>query len=259
VSTPASPLAARLRTSVAPVVGLVAFFGLWELAVRAFGVQAFVMPPPSRIVRTLLEQPRFFAREGLVTGWEALAGLALALVLALAFAVPMARRRVVERAVQPVLLFVQLIPLVVYAPAFVIWMRPGFRPIVAVSALFALLPLVYNLTAGLKAADPDAVDVLRSAGASSGEVLRHVEVPTALPYLFAGLRTAVGLALIGAVLCEWFALRSHGLGRQIQKGIASASATLVWGSAFALAAIGTIALVVLAVTERWVTHGRRRV
>jgi NitT/TauT family transport system permease protein len=251
-----APLVARVRLAVAPAAGLVVFFGLWELLVRAFGVQAFIMPPPSRAVRSLVQQPGFFAHEGAVTAWEAAVGLMLAFALALALAVPMARRRVVERAIQPVAVFVQLIPLVVYAPAFVIWMRPGFRPIVAVAALFALLPLVYNLTAGLKAADPDTVDVLRSAGASPGEILRKVEIPTALPYIFAGLRTAVGLALIGAVLCEWFALRSHGLGRQIQKGIASANATLIWSSAFALAAVGTIALLALVAAERLTTGGR---
>ena len=258
MTAPRQTLAARARLAVAPLVGLTVFFGLWEGLVRGLGVKAFVMPPPSHIVRSLADRPGFFAREGIVTAREALAGLALAFVVALALAVPMARRKAVERAVQPVALFVQLIPLVCYAPAFVIWMRPGFRPIAAVSALFALLPLLYNLTAGLKAADPDTVDVLRSAGASSGEILRHVEIPAALPYLFAGLRTAVGLALIGAVLGEWFALRSHGLGRQIQKGIAGGGATLIWSSAFALAVVGGLALVLVTLGERALTpsHGR---
>jgi ABC-type nitrate/sulfonate/bicarbonate transport system permease component len=113
--------------------------------------------------------------------------------------------------------------------------------------------------AGLRAADRDTIDLLRSVGASRRELLAHVEIPAALGHLFAGLRTGVALSLIGAVIGEWFALVSQGLGRQIQKGVAGASAPLVWASAFALGAIGAVSLLVLAALERVLlpgTHGR---
>ena len=249
--------AARARLAVAPLAGLALFFGLWEGAVRAFAVKAFVMPAPSKIVRTIASEPGFFWHEGLVTAREAVSGLTMALALALLAAIPMARNRGVERGAQPVALLVQVIPLVCYAPAFVIWLGPGFRPIAAVSALVCFVPLLYNLTAGLRAADPDVRDLLRSAGAGRFEVLRHVEIPSALPHLFAGLRTSVGLALIGAVLGEWFALVSHGLGRQIQKGMAGGGAPLVWSCAFTLGAIGSVSLVALATAERLLLPGRR--
>ena len=135
----------RIRRATAPALGLVAFFGLWEALVRLFAVKPFVLPGPWRILRTLGADPGFFWREGLVTARTAAAGLAIGLLLALAAAVPMARSRSVERAVQPVALFIQVIPLVVYAPAFVIWMKPGLRPMVAVSALVCFVPLLYNL------------------------------------------------------------------------------------------------------------------
>ena len=246
----------RIRRATAPALGLVAFFGLWEALVRLFAVKPFVLPGPWRILRTLGADPGFFWREGLVTARTAAAGLAIGLLLALAAAVPMARSRSVERAVQPVALFIQVIPLVVYAPAFVIWMKPGLRPMVAVSALVCFVPLLYNLVAGLRAADRDTCDLLRSVGASRWEVLRHVEIPSALPHLFAGLRTAVGLALIGAVFSEWFALVSHGLGRQIQRGMAiPGGAQLIWGCAFALALLGSVSLAIVTLFERLVVRG----
>ncbi len=133
----------------------------------------------------------------------------------------------------------------------------GGGPIATVSALVCFVPLLYNLVTGLRAADRDAIDLLRSAGASRLEILRDVEIPSALPHLFAGLRTSVGLALIGAVLSEWFALVSHGLGRQIQKGMATSSAPLIWACAFALALIGSVSLLLLAVAERILVPGRR--
>lgn len=249
--------AARLRRAAAPLVGLAVFFALWELLLKAFDVKPFVMPGPWRILRTLADDPGFFWREGIVTAREAGTGLGIGLALALAAAVPLARSRTLERATQPVTLLVQVIPLVCYAPAFVIWMKPGFRPIVAVSALVCFVPLLHNLVAGLRAADRDTVEVLRSVGASRREVLVQVEIPSALPHLFAGLRTGVALSLIGAVIAEWFALVPNGLGRQIQKGVAGASAPLVWGSAFALGAVGATSLLVLAVAERALLPGER--
>lgn len=248
---------ARIGRAVAPVAGIVIFFTLWELLLRIFDVKPFVMPGPLRIVRTLGQDPGFFWREGQVTAREAATGLALALVLSLAAAVPMARSRAVERGAQPVAMLVQVIPLVVYAPAFVIWLGPGFRPIATVAGLVCFVPLLYNLIAGLRAADRDAIDLLRSAGANRFEILRDVEIPSALPHLFAGLRTSVGLALIGAVISEWFALVSHGLGRQIQKGMATSSAPLIWACAFALALIGSVSLLLLAAAERVLVPGRR--
>jgi len=233
----------------APVVGVVVFFALWEGLVRLLDVKPFVMPAPSRVVRTLANSPGFYWREGRVTGGEAVTGLLVALVLALLLAIPMARSRLFERAVQPVTTLVQVVPLVCYAPAFVIWFKPGSKPIVAVTALISFIPLLYNLVAGLRASDRDARDVLRSVGASRGEILRTIEVPSALPHLFAGLRTAVGLSLIGAVLGEWFALRSHGIGLEIQKG-AVVGAPRVWAAAFTLGAMGAVALGVISMLER---------
>lgn len=249
------------RRAVAPLVGIVVFAALWEGLLRGFDVKPFIMPGPWRILRTIGQDPGFFWREGLTTAKEAGAGLGIGLLLSVVVAIPMAGSRFVERAVQPVALLVQVIPLVCYAPAFVIWLNTGFKPIAAVSALVCFVPLLYNLVAGLRAADRDTRDLLRSAGASRAEILRHVEIPSALPHLFAGLRTAVGLALVGAVIGEWFALVPGGLGVWIRKAQATGSgATLVWACAFALGAIGALSLVALAGLERLLlrgTHDRR--
>jgi NitT/TauT family transport system permease protein len=248
----------RLLSLTIPVLGLAAFFALWELLVAVLDVEAFVLPPPSRILSTILEAPRFFAEQAWVTGREALMAMGLALAVAILVAVPMAKWHRVERGVQPVATMVQVIPLVAYAPAFVIWLGPGTRPIVAVAALIAVVPLIFNLVAGLHSADPDAREVLLSAGASSWELFRYLDLPSALPALFAGLRIAVGLTLIGAVLGEWFALVSEGLGVQIRRGQAQSQADLVWASAFVLGAVGGIGLLAVNGLERLLTGPSRR-
>ena len=241
-----------------PALGLMLFFGAWELLVEVFDVKAFVLPRPSRILATILEAPRFFAEQAWVTGREALMAIGLALVVAILVAVPMARWHRVERGVQPVATMVQVIPLVAYAPAFVIWLGPGTRPIVAVAALIAVVPLLFNLVAGLRGADPDAREVLLSAGASGWELFRFLDLPSALPALFAGLRIAVGLTLIGAVLGEWSALVSDGLGVQIRRGQAQSQADLIWASAFVLGAVGGIGLLAVNGLERLLTGPSRR-
>lgn len=247
----------RLSHWVAPLVGIATFFGLWEVLLRAFRVSAFILPRPSRILSELFNERGFFWRESIVTGREALAGLVLALILAFALAVPMARWRPVERAIQPIVTLIQVIPIVCYAPAFVIWLGIGNPPIVAVVALISFVPLLFNLVAGFRSADPTIREVLESVGASRKEILRTLELPSAVPSLFAGLRISVGLALVGAVLGEWFAVVSHGLGVQIKIGGSHNAAPLVWGAAFALGAIGGLSLLTLSVIERRIPGGRR--
>lgn len=241
------------RTSsqlLAPVTGVVVFFGLWELAVRVFRVKAFIMPGPFRIVREMLKEPSFFLGQARTTAWAAVLGLLVAIVIATALAIPMSRSTFFERAMGPVVTWIVVIPLVCYAPAFVIWMKPGLRPIVAVTAVVSFVPILFALVSGLRATDAATRDMLLSAGASRRDLLWQLELPTALPHLIAGLRTAVGLALIGAVLGEWSALVSRGLGVQIQRGVALNRAPLVWASAFTLGLMGLLALGTLTAIER---------
>ena len=249
---------ARVSRWTAPLIGLVVFFGLWEGLLVLFRVRAFILPRPSRILSAIGSDPAFFAREAWMTGREAILGLAAALLLAFVLAVPMARWRSVERAVQPVATLIQVVPIVVYAPAFVIWLGFGRLPIVAVIMLIALVPLLFNLVAGFRTADPAALELLQSVGASRWEILRTLQAPSAVPSLFAGLRIAVGLSLVGAVLGEWFAGVTHGLGYQIQKGANQNSASLVWASAFSLGVLGGLALLAFSLLERRLPGGRRR-
>jgi NitT/TauT family transport system permease protein len=244
-----------ISTFAAPVVGIVGFFGLWEALVRILHIEPFKLPGPFRIVGDMAHSPGFLARQAAVTGREALLGLTVAFIGAVIIAVPMARWRFAEHAVQPVATLVQVIPLVCYAPAFVIWLGFGLRPIVAVTALIASVPILFNTVTGLRAADQPTREVLESAGASRLEIFRHLELPTALPYVVAGLRTSVGLALIGAVLGEWSAFVTEGLGVQIKAGIGKGSARLIWSSAFTLGAMGLIALVGLTLIERRLRRG----
>ena len=243
-----------LRSLVAPVVGLAAFFGLWQLLVVVFDIPAYQLPPPSRIVRAIADDPGFYARNAWVTGVEALLGFGLALLLALVAGTAMTYSRFLERAVAPVAVLIQVTPIIAYAPAFVIWLGAGLKPILAITTLVCFVPFLFNAVAGLRSVDPATHELLRSVDASGGAIFWRLRLPHALPYLFAAGRIAVGLALIGAVLGEWFALVSEGLGVAIRKALNFNDVDQLWGSILTLGLLGGAALLVLALVERLVLH-----
>ena len=244
----------RARNLVAPIVGLVAFFGLWGLAIRVFDIPAFELPSPSRILQALADDPGFYARNAWVTGREALLGFALALLLALVAGTVMTYSLFLERAVYPVAVLIQVTPIIAYAPAFVIWLGAGLKPILAITTLVCFVPFLFNAVTGLRSVDPATHELLRSVNANGREIFWRLRLPHALPYLFAAARIAVGLALIGAVLGEWFALVSEGLGVAIRKALNFNDVDQLWASILTLGFLGGAALLLLSAAERVALH-----
>jgi len=244
--------ARRAAVAFAPVIGLAAFFGLWQLAVEVFDVRKFVLPAPSTILRHVVENPGFYVRNARTTLWEASLGFGLALAVALGCATVMAHSRFVERAVLPLAVVIQVTPVIAYAPAVVIWLGFGLRPILLISSLVCFVPFLVNAVTGLRSIDPSTYELLRSVDASRREIFLRLRVPHALPYLFSAARIAVGLALIGAVLGEWFAGSTQGLGNAVK--VAQARPNLfidqLWGSIFVLALLGVAATLLISALER---------
>ena len=243
-----------LRSLIAPVVGLASFFVLWQLAVVVFDIPAFELPPPSRILEAIADDPSFYLRNAWVTGREATLGFALALLLALLAGTVMTYSSFLERAVQPVAVLVQVTPIIAYAPAFVIWLGAGIKPIIAITTLVCFVPFLFNAVAGLRSVDPATLEVLRSVNANGREIFWRLRLPHALPFLFAAARIAVGLALIGAVLGEWFALVDEGLGVAIRKALNFNDVDQLWGSILVLGFLGGSMLLVLSLAERVALH-----
>jgi len=241
---------------VAPVAGLIVFFGGWELLVRIFDVRPFVLPGPWRILRHIAEDPRFYLRNARPTVVEALAGFAIALVAGFAIGAAMAHSRFIERAVLPVAVLVQVTPIIAYAPAFVIWLSFGAKPIVAISSLVAVVPIALNTVTGLRSVDLLALEVLESAAASRREIFWKLRAPSAMPMVFAAARISVGLALVGAVIGEFFAGVSDGLGHAIRVAQNNPLRLLdqMWGSIFVLGFIGAIATLAVTSLERWLVR-----
>lgn len=225
---------------VAPLLGVIGFLLAWEVLVRLFDVPAFQLPAPSRILAHLADDPAFYLRNAWVTFREAALGLLVAFAVALTLAVAAAHVPALERALHPVVVLIQVTPVIAYAPAVVIWLGAGILPILVLTVLVSFVPFFFNGVAGLLTVDPAALELLHSVKARRREILWRLRLPHAVPYLLAAARIAVGLALIGAVLGEFFALVDEGLGVAIKKAQAFNDVDQLWGSIFTLAALGSL-------------------
>ena len=201
-------LARQWLPSLLIVVGILV---VWEAYVRVFDVQTWLLPAPSDIGAALLGDAGLLWRHTRVTLLEILVGFGLALASSVLLATSIGMSRTLERAIYPFVIASQTIPIIVIAPMLLIWVGYGLAPKVIVVALISFFPIVVNMVDGLKSVDRDMVNLMRTLGANRVQVFFKVQVPTSLPYLFSGMRVAIAVSVIGAVIGEWVG-SSEGLG-----------------------------------------------
>lgn len=228
---------------------LTAVLLVWELAVRLMQAPVYLLPSPSAVAFRLAGDPLFFVREGLVTLGEAFGGLLIGGVLAFAAGLLMARWRWLERALLPVAIVAKVTPVVVVAPLFVLWFGFGAWPRLLIAALLAFFPILIGAVAGLRAVPAAAHEVLLTLDASAAEEAWLLRVPAALPQLFAALKVATTLALLGAVVAEWVG-GDRGLGRAILLANANLDTTTALAGVATIATLGILMIGGLTLLER---------
>jgi ABC-type nitrate/sulfonate/bicarbonate transport system permease component len=209
---------------------LVVLAGLagWEAVVRGGLVDDLILPAPTQIATSLWEDRSLLAPDLAVTAWEVVAGLTAAIVVGAALAVAMHLSAPVRRALRPLVIGSQAIPVPVVAPLLILVLGFGLAPKVLMVALVCFFPVTINLYDGLRSADPDQRKVLRSLAATRWQTFRMLEAPAALPQAFTGARIAAAVAVIGAVFAEWAGAES-GLGH----ALLTANGQLLTARAFA--------------------------
>jgi NitT/TauT family transport system permease protein len=218
----------------------VAVLGAWAAA--STRISPVLLPSPGDVAGAFAAHAGTLAEATLTTGGSALAGLALAAALGFVGALLFQRSALAERALYPYALFLQTLPVVAIAPLLVVWL--GYGPPVAVgsAALVSFFPVLTSAHAGLAAADPDQVALLRLYKASWWQELRLLRIPGSLPYVFAGLRTAAGLSTIGAIVGEF--VGSNGfpacLGYLVLKGMRAADTGLIFAAIACAALLATV-------------------
>jgi len=193
-----------LRIAAPLFVGAL-FLVLWQAAVRLSGVPVYILPAPSDVAQSLWVDGPSLLGSLLVTLRITLAALAAAAIFGGLIALVFSLSRIVEISFFPYAVILQVTPIVAIAPLIIIWVHTPFLALLTCAWIVAFFPIVSNTTVGLNSADRNLLALFRLYGASPGQVLWFLRVPTALPYFLAGLRISGGLALIGAVVAEFVA------------------------------------------------------
>ena len=188
---------------------------MWQVYANVSGIGNDVLPPPSRVLQVTWDNRGDLWANTLPTLRATLLGFALSLAVAFVLAVLIDASAVLRRALMPVLVATQVLPIVAIAPLMVIWFGFGLTPKVLLVALVTFFPLTVALAEGFAASEPEAEALLRSMGAGRARVFRSVRFPTALPFFFAGLRIAITYAVVAAIFAE-YAGASEGLGIYMQ-------------------------------------------
>jgi len=175
----------------------------WEALVRLGGIDDLLLPAPTQVLDALWTDRDLLAPDLAVTTWEVLLGLAAAIAAGGAVAIAMHVSSEARRALRPLVIGSQAVPVPVIAPLVVLVLGFGLAPKILLVALVCFFPVAINLYDGLRDTDPDARKLLRSLDASRWQTLRMLELPGALPSAFTGIKIAAAVAVIGAVFAEW--------------------------------------------------------
>jgi NitT/TauT family transport system permease protein len=249
----------RLVNLLAPIALVVLLLGGWEAACRLAHVPAYFLPAPSAIIAALATDAPALLGSAWNTLAMALLALAAASLFACSLALAVALGPVVERAVRPLAVVLQVTPIVAVAPLVVIWAGIDHpeRAIVALAAVVAFFPIFSGAVTGLRAADPDLERLLDLYGATRGQRLWRLRLPSAVPYLLEGHRVAAGQAVIGAVVAEFVA--GSGGAQGLAWRILEAGNRLQTARMFAaLVVLGVLGAVLHAILDRLERAGLRR-
>lgn len=197
----------RALEILAPIALVVALLAAWEGACRQLAIAPYILPPPSAVAANLLADTPSLLASAWNTLAMALIALAVASLIAQALALAVALSPILERAVRPLAVVLQVTPVVAIAPLVVIWAGIDHpqRAIIALAAVVAFFPIFSGAVTGLKSADPDLERLFDLYGATRPQRLMRLRLPSALPYLLEGHKVAAGLAVIGAVVAEFVA------------------------------------------------------
>jgi NitT/TauT family transport system permease protein len=256
---PAARAGAGLGLSLGRKVGLPLGFALasvvgWELVCRLGDISPVLLAPPSAVWQVLATNHAILIEQAIPTTVETVVGFALATVLGVVLGIAITVSAKVREALYPHIVLFQLIPKIALAPLFIVWLGIGSPSRLTFAVFIAFFPIVVSTAAGLVSAKPDAVRLCRALTASEAQIFRMVRFPFAVPYIFAGMKIGVTMAMIGVIVGEFITAQA-GLGYIIMFGSSAAETALVLAAIVLLCVIGLVLYGAVALAElamkRW--------
>jgi NitT/TauT family transport system permease protein len=245
----------RLRDWAPAAVVLVLGLVLWQLLVEALNVQRFLLPKPTEIASTFWDERHSLWSAGWFTFQEAVGGFLVGSALGVLLALVVARWRLLGTALMPYAIAANAVPIIAFAPITNAWFSPLNKSSkMAIAAVLCFFPVFVNAVRGLTSVRPAQIELMRSYAAGEFEIFRRVRIPNALPYLFTALKVASVLAMIGAIVGEYFGGSIDALGVQIKNSASLFQFELAWAAIVVACLLGIAFYLAVAVLERLVTR-----
>ncbi len=244
----------RVVRIAVPVIFGVTVLAMWEALVRGFAISAVILPPPSMIAEAVAGNLPVLWADFVQTFLKgALSGYVIGCGAGVVVAVLIDRSPYLTRGLLPVGNFVAALPIVGVAPILVMWFGFDWQSKAAVVVVLVFFPVLVNTVAGLASSDRMARDLMATYGAGHWPTMMKLRLPAAMPFIFNGLKIATTLALIGAIVAEYFGSPIVGMGFRISTGVGRLAMDLVWAEIAVAALAGSAFYGVVALVEGWVT------
>lgn len=242
----------RFRYYLPTLIVAVAVIAGWELVVRLFNIQQFLLPKPSSIVQSLIEewdiiQPRIWN-----TARGALGGFAIGCTLGIGMAFITARFAALQQAMMPFAIAANSVPIIAMSPIMFNWFG-ATNPIswMMIVAVIVFFPVLINVTRGLTEVNPAALELMHSYAASEWKILQSLRIPNAVPFLFSALRVASVLSMIGSIVADFFGAERTTLGKYVTQEAAVLRFDHTWAAILVASLIGILFYGVIILAERW--------
>ena len=226
---------------------------LWEALVRGLGVPAVILPPPSAIVARLFASVPTLTADFVQTIRGVLAGYAIGCGAGLVVAILIDRSPFLQRGLLPLGNLVSALPIIGVAPIMVMWFGFDWQSKAAVVVIMTFFPMLVNASAGLKSSGAIERDLMKTYAADYGQTLRKLRLPSALPFVFNALKINTTLALIGAIVAEFFGTPTVGMGFRISTEVGHLAIDMVWATIVVAAVTGSLFYALVALIERRAT------
>lgn len=249
-TTPWLPAARRAARVLYPALAVAVFLAAWEAVVRIEDIPLWLLPKPSDFLGRMAADHAEILRHAWATSVAIAAGFALAVLVAVPLALAIVSVGTLERGLYPVIVFLNIMPKTVIGPILIVWFGVSQAVVILIVFLMCFFPILVDAMAGFRATDPRLGYITRSMGASALQAFRHVRLPAAMPFVFAGMKIGIVKAVEGVIIAE-FVGSTAGLGFLILRASSFMDQTLMFSGLVATALVAMLFNAAMLASEHW--------
>ncbi|NTC81647.1 ABC transporter permease [Agrobacterium tumefaciens] len=238
-----------VRRAAEPVLWFTGLLLIWQVSVRLLSVPVFVLPAPSDFIAKIAEEHQRLLHHGWITTRLILIGFVAGTVPGVVLAYLIAKFRLAEQIIYPIVVFIQVLPKVTLAPLMLVWFGFSDLPKIVLTALITFFPVLVDSVTGFKSIDPRQYYLSRSVGASWWQTFRLFELPSAAPYIFSGMKITIVVAVTVVIVVEWMNSQD-GLGYLVLRAMNNTNTPLIFAILVVGSLIGIVLSAVLVAIER---------